>query len=256
MATNATANLTETWHPKPPYTSSANSPLLGYSPSPTLRLPSPAGESYKRVDTPRSPDLKSTLLWRPFYLRRTILTLFLLTFISLLIGIEVLLAISNKNNGIASGVPSQHYIWTYGPTAILTLVAVAWNRVSYQSKMIAPWIRLSKQDEAPCSRTLLLDYVSAFDPFVVFKALRNKDFVTSATATIGILIRILIIISTGLITLSLTEVTHGSHPMVVQDRFIDNLNVDASRAGNLPSYLMKGLSGMSFWSYPPFPGRD
>lgn len=69
----------------------------------------------------------NALPWRPVYLRHSIIASFVVIFILVLVAIEVLLAYSNKNFGIAEGSDSggQHYLWTYGPTALLTLVAAA-----------------------------------------------------------------------------------------------------------------------------------
>lgn len=88
----------------------------------------------------------------------------MLIFILFTVAIEVLLFISNKNYGIATALSSQHYLWTYGPTAMLTLVAAGWNKVCYQCKVLAPWVRLSKHGQGAFSQTVLLDYVSAFEP--------------------------------------------------------------------------------------------
>lgn len=143
------------------------------------------------------------LPWRPFYLRRLIIASFIVTFVLILATIEALLAISNKNDGIATSSHERHYLWTYGPTALLTLVAALWARAEYQSKLVAPWRRLMQQP-MDAKGTLLLDYVSDFQILVVFKALRNKDWTVSIACTVSLLIKVLIVISTGLITLSWT----------------------------------------------------
>ncbi|KAK3332190.1 hypothetical protein B0T19DRAFT_473137 [Cercophora scortea] len=189
----------------------------------------------------------STLPWRPFYLRRSVLALFVVVFVPMLVGIEILAAVSNKDYGLATGYPNEHYLWTYGPTAFLTLVAALWNRVSYQSKLVAPWIRLS-QPNVPLGRTLLLDYVSEFELFVVFKGIRNRDFLVSVTSVVSLIVKILIVISTGLITLTLTAVPYDSHPMVVQDRFVDS-NSRLSRTGTLAWYVVSGIMGNNL-TYP------
>ncbi|KAK3682402.1 hypothetical protein B0T22DRAFT_386525 [Podospora appendiculata] len=196
------------------------------------------------------PDRKypdSTLPWRPSYLRRSVLASFAVVFISILVAIQILAAVSNKNYGIATGYPNQHYLWTYGPTAFLTLVVALWNRVSYQSKLVAPWIRLS-QPNVPLSRTLLLDYMSGFELFVVFRALRNRDFLVSVSSAVSLIIKILIVISTGLITLTLAAVPYDSHPMVVQDRFVDS-NARLARTGTLAWYVVSGIMGNNL-TYP------
>ena len=78
------------------------------------------------------------LPWRPPYLRRRILLCFLLIFVLMLVTVEVLLVVSDRNYGIADGYSDYYYLWTYGPTALLTLLAMFWARVEYQSKLVAP----------------------------------------------------------------------------------------------------------------------
>ncbi|KAK8044183.1 hypothetical protein PG993_004207 [Apiospora rasikravindrae] len=193
------------------------------------------------------------LPWRPSYLRRFVIVGFITVFALIIAAIEVLLAISNKSDGIATSRPDQHYLWTYGPIAFLTLVAAAWGRAEYQSKLVAPWLRLA-QPSADAKRTLLLDYVSGFPLFVVFTALRNKDWTVSITCAVSLLMKILIVISTGLITLSWTGVHLDNHPMVAQDTFSTN-SARLSKAGSLSYFVMKGLIGQNF-TYPEGMSRD
>ncbi|KAB8245342.1 hypothetical protein F9C07_2101901 [Aspergillus flavus] len=68
--------------------------------------------------------------WRPFYLRRRILLIFVIAFFGIIAALEVLNHISQVNYGIASAVEGRHYMWTYGPTAILTVIAAFWSRVA------------------------------------------------------------------------------------------------------------------------------
>lgn len=164
----------------------------------------PASHAFETTPEPR--PAPAQLPWRPFYLRRLVIAGFMGTFVLVLAAIEVLLAMSNKNDGIATSRHELHYLWTYGPTALLTLVAALWARAEYQSKLVAPWVRLMRQS-TDAKRTLLLDYVSDFQLLVVFKALRNKDWTVSIACTVSMLIKVLIVISTGLITLSWTAST-------------------------------------------------
>ncbi|KAK8085699.1 hypothetical protein PG997_006970 [Apiospora hydei] len=192
----------------------------------------------------------ATLLsWRPSYLRRYVIVGFIAIFALIIAAIETLLAISNKSDGIATSHPDQHYLWTYGPIAFLTLVAALWGRAEYQSKLVAPWLRLA-QPSADAKRTLLLDYVSGFPLFVVFTALRNKDWTVSLTIAVSLLMKVLIVISTGLITLSWTGVHLDNHPMVAQDVFAASRGARGlSKAGSLSYFVMKGLIGQNF-TYP------
>ncbi|KAI1126924.1 hypothetical protein F5Y10DRAFT_243779 [Nemania abortiva] len=195
---------------------------------------------YRMFKAPASNPTEVSLTWRPFYLRRVVLLAFITIFILIIITIEILLVVSNKNSGIATGNAAQHYLWTYGPTAFLTAIAALWARTEYQSKLVAPWVRLS-QHAIPVSRTLLLDYISPLSLFTLFNSWRNKDHIVSITVAVSTLIKVVILISSGLISLSLTSVSGGSHPMVLQDRFVDN-NTRLATTGNLASYIIHGLA--------------
>ncbi|KAK3305256.1 uncharacterized protein B0T15DRAFT_370692, partial [Chaetomium strumarium] len=125
--------------------------------------------------------------------------------------------------------------------------AAIWSRTEYQSKLVAPWIRLSQQPSHP-KHTVLLDYLSNFQLYAVFKALRNRDFVVSIASAVAIIIKVMIVISTGLITLSWMLVDHASFPMTVQDHFVDN-GARLGNSGNLAYYIMQGLMDRNL-SYP------
>lgn len=186
--------------------------------------------------------------WRPAYLRIRILTAFCVVFALIVVALEILIMESAKNNGIASGVPSDHYLWTYGPTAFLTAIAALFSRVEYQSKMVAPWQGMSEKPAA-ASRSLLLDYVSQFQPFTIYRSLRNRDFMVSAATVVSVSLKVMTILSTGLITLSLTAVNESEIPMTLQNSFVDN-DTMLRNAGTLPKYFMLGLLNDTT-DYPP-----
>ncbi|KAH6613686.1 hypothetical protein B0J18DRAFT_460573 [Chaetomium sp. MPI-SDFR-AT-0129] len=211
-----------------------------------------------------------SLPWRPFYLRRRILAIFAFWFGFVILAVETLQAISQRDTGVAASSPQLHYVWRYGPTAVLTLLAAAWSRAEYQSKLIAPWVNLAKHHHGEgngngdgigngngnghrkgdkAEKTLLLDYLSDFQLWAVFKALKNRDFTVSATATVAILIKALIVISTGLISLTWTDVAKTSWPVTLQDTFADNTAGRLSHTGNLAYYVMQGLADRNI-TYP------
>ncbi|KAF3020915.1 hypothetical protein E8E14_001823 [Neopestalotiopsis sp. 37M] len=180
--------------------------------------------------------------WRPSYLRRRVLSIFCFTFAVVLLALELLLGISQTNNGIATGRHSEHYAWTYGPTAFLTILAAAFSRVEYQNKLIAPWARLAK-GSPQADKTLLLDYVSPVQLWTVYTSCANRDFAVAASTIVSLLIKILIVLSTGLITLSATRINVNSIPVDVQSKFIDD-NAQLLSANSLPYYMMEySISG-------------
>ena len=90
----------------------------------------------------------SLLPWRPTYLRLAILIIFLCIFAAVAAALEVLLYVSVANNGLGITNARQQYLWKYGPTEILTVVAALWGRVEYQSKLAAPWRNKQSVSEA------------------------------------------------------------------------------------------------------------
>lgn len=199
------------------------------------------------VENVESPTAASKSKWRPKYLRRRVLAGFNVVFLLMIVALELLSLLSNRNDGIAKGFNKDHYLWTYGPTAFLTLVAALFNRVEYQAKMMAPWARLYNHP-APARTTLLLDYVSAFQPVAIYQSLRNRDIAVAATTTVSVLIKILIVLSSGLITLSRVGVHYGSIPMEIQNAFIDDDSTLRAES-TFSSYIMQGLIEGN--RYPP-----
>lgn len=169
------------------------------------------------------PSAASDSQWRPIYLRLWVLAAFSICFFVMTSLLEALNILSTRNGAIAKDNNEDHhrYLWTYGPAACLTLVASLSSRVEYQAKLIAPWQRLSRSPE-PAEKNLLLDYVSALPPVVIYESLANKDFAVAATTTISLVIKILIVLSSGLITLSRESVHYATTPMEIQNAFVDN----------------------------------
>ncbi|KAE8449610.1 hypothetical protein EG329_007940 [Mollisiaceae sp. DMI_Dod_QoI] len=180
------------------------------------------------------------LKWQPSYLRRPILIGFTILFALIIVALEVLEATSQRNYGLATSYPGLHYLWTYGPTVVLTLVASLWYRVEFQTKMITPWVRMFNRSDT-ASKTLLQDYVSSPPPSLFRHAFRNKDWAVFATAAVSVVIKILIILSTGLITLSLTQVPVDNVAIPLKDTFIDSDLKLQNPDQSLSFYSMQGL---------------
>ena len=128
--------------------------------------------------TPNS--ILSGRLWKPFWLRKGTLIAFLVLYIVLLASVTLLWRISQHNDGFNPRISTNHYIWAYGPTAVLIIVVSLWRQVEYHCKVLAPWHELKRGAEA--SRSLLLDYVSPFQLASLWLALSHK--MTSVVAAI------------------------------------------------------------------------
>ncbi|KAI0191439.1 hypothetical protein EV127DRAFT_338333, partial [Xylaria flabelliformis] len=176
--------------------------------------------------------------WRPFALQRCVLYGFCATLGFLIIGIEVIFIISKKSQGLASPTSTNWlYLYVYGPTALFTLLAAAWNYVYHEAKIIAPWIHVQTSG-AKAEDWLLLDYVSMFSLAVPFQALRNKDFLVVASAIISQLFTILIVLSSSLIRSTPFDI---NQPVEVRSQIVDNPS-RLSGSGLMPLFTTIGLS--------------
>lgn len=172
----------------------------------------------------RSPENKAPEMtgWRPSYLRKRVLVAFAICFVGMIAALEALYQVSSANSGIASSTQSRRYTWTYGPTAILTVVAAFWSRVEFQAKQIAPWQSMLKRPEKP-QKSVLLDYISEMQPVSLFKAAKNKHFGVAAGVACSVLLRILIVFSTGLFSLQQVQILKRDFPIQVQGS-VNSLN--------------------------------
>ncbi|KAI5925292.1 hypothetical protein F4810DRAFT_72184 [Camillea tinctor] len=181
--------------------------------------------------------------WRPFYLRGSVLLIFGLFIGILIIILQVLLDVSNRRHGLVESYNRLHYLWTYGPTAILTLLAAFWSRVEYQTKLTMPWLSMYK---GPCEarKSVLLDYISMLQPLAIYYALRNRHYAVFATTAVSLIIRITIPISTALITLAPTPIFRTDVPLTLKSEFVDSPAKLQQNSG-LASYTLQQYSSSS-----------
>ena len=76
--------------------------------------------------------------YAPTFLRFRVLIAFAVVFAGLFGLLQFLYSYSQHHQGISQSDESRRYLWTYGPTAILVLIAVLWRQVDYAAKLILP----------------------------------------------------------------------------------------------------------------------
>lgn len=157
--------------------------------------------------------------WRPFYLRPTTLLCYGIVLALLIALLESLLAVSERSQGLAPGHDNFRYLWTYGPTAFMTLLTAIWSRVTFQAQSLTPWFRVLDKQQSNIKKALLLDYTSMFQPVAIFKSLRNRDWVVSVTI-LGLLVsQLAVALSTGLFRIDWENVELESVPIVLKTAF-------------------------------------
>lgn len=206
---------------------------------------------FTTVQQPPSSSSSAPTDWRPIYLQSSTQIPAMCFFFLLAAIVETLLVISLRKNGLATCKEDIHYLWTYGPTALLTLVAALWGRVAFQAQLVAPWYRLM-QPRTEAQNCILLDYFDMISPVAIFNSFRNHDWIVSIGLSVSLLIQLVIVLSTGLIDLRLTEITDTSYPMRVTRKFIDRedpVTVPSQEVLRMMDGFLTGFKG-GYFTYP------
>lgn len=115
--------------------------------------------------------------WKPFSLRPVGLMFFATILVGILTVLIATWSYARSHQGL-SLITTNHYTWTFGPTAIFILVISYWRLVDYHTKALSPWAELAN-GPSPTDRTLFLDYVSALLQTAFWLA-SKKDTMRSA----------------------------------------------------------------------------
>ncbi|KAL1641060.1 hypothetical protein SLS58_006332 [Diplodia intermedia] len=145
--------------------------------------------------------------WTPLYLRKVTVVGFLLVYVALLVVLVVLGVVDQKHQGLANSTTSRHYLWTYGPTAVLTIVSAFWGQVEHRTKQMMPWAILRK-GPSPAADTLLIDYIEPARPVSLYKSLKNAHWPVSTAIAGTLLLQLLTVTSTGLFQLQSETLNH------------------------------------------------
>ncbi|KAI1744304.1 hypothetical protein F4680DRAFT_289185 [Xylaria scruposa] len=145
-------------------------------------------------------DHATSAFWHPPWLRKPVLFAFVTLFIIFSAGLILMWYLINHYNGIPLTLTTNHYAWTYGPTAIFTVVLSLWRQVNYCTMVNQPWHELyhGPQDAA---KTVLLDYIWPLQITSFATALKNRHRAVATTILIFTLLKLVMVISTTLFVL-------------------------------------------------------
>ncbi|KIX03597.1 uncharacterized protein Z518_07150 [Rhinocladiella mackenziei CBS 650.93] len=94
-------------------------------------------------------------------------------------------------------ITTNHYSWTYGPTAILVVFVAIWRQVDQSCKLLTPWQVLQRGD-APSNTTILLDYISPLQIVSFWTSLKNRHWIICLTILAFFILKLITLVSTGL----------------------------------------------------------
>ncbi|KAH7126550.1 hypothetical protein B0J13DRAFT_531084 [Dactylonectria estremocensis] len=180
--------------------------------------------------------------WRPLYLRRRVMTVFLLIFLVLTGAIHGIGRISEQQGGIITANKTMYYLWMFGPTMIISILLSSWGRVELQALRYAPWIRLSRgeKDSHDAAHTLLVDYHRLFRPNAALVALMNGDYLVCTSMIISLILYAQLFLSTSLIILE-PRAFQQHVALTVQDSFTQEANSNGDLAQWAPFVVMNGM---------------
>ncbi|KAI3331016.1 hypothetical protein F4824DRAFT_514717 [Ustulina deusta] len=138
--------------------------------------------------------------WRPPWLRKSVLFGFMATFIVFSAGLILMWYLVNRYDGIPLILTTNHYAWTYGPTAVLIVVVSLWRQVNYCILVNQPWQELYHGPQN-AAKTVLLDYMWPLPITSFIAALRNGHLAVAASILIFTLLKLIMVISTTLFVL-------------------------------------------------------
>lgn len=124
------------------------------------------------------------------------LSVFLAVFVAALAGLAALRYIAGRSRGLPL-LTTNHYAWTYGPTAIFVIMTSFWRLVDYHCKALTPWYELQKSNVKP-DRSVWLDHVSAFLVMTLFRAAKFSQLAVVLSILGFLLLKLVTLASTGL----------------------------------------------------------
>ncbi|KAH9243198.1 hypothetical protein K456DRAFT_28532 [Colletotrichum gloeosporioides 23] len=186
-----------------------------------------------------------------FWLRRTVLVAFSFLFTTGALALIGVSRYTTAQHGLPLSLSSSSYSWTYDPTGVLVIILALWRQVDYNCKSMQPWWEMT-QRPSTAARSILLDYVSPFQPIVCASAFKNGHYAVLISTLSFLVLKLIILLST---TLFVIEPTWHSVPVSLryQNTFNPNLMwnspIDALSAVNTKVLRLSRQGDASIWSY-------
>ncbi len=135
--------------------------------------------------------------WNPVWLTQSFLIITTSILVALIAALLVLLYLARRDDGLVLQT-TNHFSWTYGPTALLTIFVAVWRQLDYHCKALAPWQELH-DGHAEARKSILLDYKSPLQVVSLFTAAKNRHTTVVVTIVGFIVLKLVALASTGLL---------------------------------------------------------
>jgi hypothetical protein len=144
--------------------------------------------------------------WTSRWLAKPALYAYIVLFTVLWISLIAIWIVIDKQHGLRLALSSNHYAWTYGPTAVLVVVVSLWRQVDYHCKALQPWSEMSK-GSCPASRSMLLDYVSPFQAISFVEAIKHQHWPVVFSILGFVILKLIVLSSTALLVATSTTLS-------------------------------------------------
>ncbi|EXJ68548.1 uncharacterized protein A1O5_08341 [Cladophialophora psammophila CBS 110553] len=229
--------------PKPPHDAITEIELQRSRNAPELTTAEPSQSSTllvsPNISGPGESGRRTNTRWDPLFLGNWILIAFALFFAAVIAALQVVYTVSQNNHGIATSSDSDHYLWTYGPTAVFVVVTVLWRQVDYAAKSIQPWAEMAKGPQR-AENSLLLDYVTPLQVSSLWKSVRHGHFAVSSSIVVFLLIKVITVLSTGMFSLQSVQKNEVPTSMALNNTFDGTRFHDAGSVDSRAAYVAYG----------------
>ncbi|KAF3914447.1 hypothetical protein AA313_de0201527 [Arthrobotrys entomopaga] len=206
--------------------------------------PGEAQYAFSETEIIRQHNGKVKTGWMPLILRLWALFLFLLVFIGVFITLIGLYVSSKRKQGLSNQSESRHYLWTYGPTAVFIILAAFWRHLDFQLKVLMPWMELASGPKH-AKLSVLLDYISPFQPVAFWIACKNRHWLVVLSATGFAALKLATIFATGLFILQGTNLESDQKNFLT---YANNFSADGfstTVVDSRPSLTIFGVSALN-----------
>ncbi|KAF9888484.1 hypothetical protein FE257_008591 [Aspergillus nanangensis] len=166
-------------------------------------------------------------LWSPRFLSGPALLAFTAIYGAIFVSLVVLYDQSQANDGLVATNNRLHYLWTYGPTAVFTVIMALWGQVEYQAKLLAPWQEMAGRP-SPAQNSVFLDCISPWNVIVLFQSIKRRQPLVFFSIAGSLLLRLLIVISTGLFVSEVVTVSLANIPLEATREFTNGSALQAA----------------------------
>jgi hypothetical protein len=155
--------------------------------------------------------------WTSIWLRKPTLLTLIALFTALVASLIVLLTVELSRDGIPPTLSSNHYVWTYGPTAVLVVFLSLWRQVDYYCKPMQPWQEMYESPK-DADNSLMLNHISPVLIISWIRAVHRRHVPVAASVTGFTTMKLIILFSTGLLVLRPTVISR-SQPITLTTAF-------------------------------------